>query len=146
MKEYSYGVCPYRIKKGKVQILLIQPKGHTEWGFIKGKINIGESISECAKRETLEETNINININNLEDYFYQKNKRKDVGIFLINTKTLNLKNIKLKKNEVHRINFFDLESDICINKNQSEILQNIRKKFILEESPSKINLCSSYNQ
>ena len=128
-KEYSYGVCPYKIKKGKVQILLIQPKGHTEWGFIKGKIEPNETITECAKRETLEETNIDIIINNLEDYFIQKNKRKDVGIFLINTKTLNLKNIKLQKGEVHRIKFFDLESDIIINKNQSSILENIRNHF-----------------
>lgn len=130
MKEYSYGVCPYKIKKGKVQILLIQPKGHTEWGFIKGKIELDETITECAKRETLEETNIDILINNLEDYFEQKNKRKDVGIFLINTKTLNLKSIKLQKGEVHRIKFFDLESDILVNKNQAEILESIRKKFI----------------
>ena len=130
MKEYSYGVCPYKIKKGKVQILLIQPKCHKEWGFIKGKIELDETITECAKRETLEETNIDILINNLEDYFEQKNKRKDVGIFLINTKTLNLKSIKLQKGEVHRIKFFDLESDILVNKNQAEILESIRKKFI----------------
>lgn len=129
-KEYSCGVCPYKIKKGKVQILLIQPKGHTEWGFIKGKIEPDETISECAKRETLEETNIDLAINNLEDYFMQKNKRKDVGIFLINTKTLNLKNIELQKGEVHRIKFFNLESEILINKNQSEILESIRKRFL----------------
>lgn len=130
MKQYSYGVCPYRIKKGKIQILLIQPKGHTEWGFIKGKIEPNETIAECVKRETLEETNIDLAINNLEDYFMQKNKRKDVGIFLINNKTLNLKNIKLQRGEVHRIKFFDLESDIVINKNQAEILESIRKKFL----------------
>ena len=130
MKEYSYGICPYKIENSKVQILLIQPKGHKEWGFIKGKIKLYETIAECAKRETLEETNIDILINNLEDYFEQKNKRKDVGIFLINTKTLNLKNIKLQKGEVHRIKFFDLESDILINKNQAEILESIRNRFI----------------
>ena len=130
MKEYSYGVCPYKIKKGKVQILLIQPKGHTEWGFIKGKIEQDETIQNCVKRECKEETNIDIQINNLEDYFEQKNKRKDVGIFLINTKTLNLKNIKLQNGEVHRIKFFDLESDILVNKNQAEILESIRNRFI----------------
>ena len=69
-------------------------------------------------------------INNLEDYFVQNNKRKDVGIFLINTKTLNLKNIKLQNGEVHRIKFFDLDSHILINKNQAEILESIRNRFI----------------
>ena len=133
MKEYSYGVCPYRIKNNKVQILLIQPKGHTEWGFIKGKIEEGETTAECAKRETFEETRIDIKINNLENYFEQNNKRKDVGIYLINTKTLNLKNIRLQKGEVHKIKFFDIESDILINKNQSLILQNIKEHFNILE-------------
>lgn len=130
MKEYSYGVCPYKIKKDKVQILLIQPKGHTEWGFIKGKIEQDETIQNCVKRECKEETNIDIQINNLEDYFVQNNKRKNVGIFLINVKKLNLKYIKLQKGEVHRIKFFDLDADILINKNQSEILESIRNRFI----------------
>ncbi len=61
MKEYSYGICPYKIENSKVQILLIQPKGHTEWGFIKGKIDVGETKEECAIRECLEETNISSN-------------------------------------------------------------------------------------
>ena len=130
MKEYSYGICPYKIENSKVQILLIQPKGHLEWGFIKGKIDSDETKAECAIRECLEETNIDVQINNLEDYFIQNNKRKNVGIFLINTKKLNLKNIKLQKKEVHRIKFFDLDSHILINKNQKEILESIRNRFI----------------
>lgn len=129
MKEYSYGICPYKIKNNKVQILLIQPKGHTEWGFVKGKIESNESIAECAIRETLEEIGLKVTINNLEDYFIQKNKRKDIGIFLVNTKILNLKNIKLQKSEVHRVKFFGLEDNIDINKNQSLILQDIREYF-----------------
>ena len=40
------------------------------------------------------------------------------------------KDIKLQKGEVHRIKFFDLDADILINKNQSEILESIRNRFI----------------
>jgi len=40
MKEYSYGICPYIEKNNKTYILLIQPKGHKEWGFCKGKIEV----------------------------------------------------------------------------------------------------------
>ena len=68
-------------------------------------------------------------LNNLEDYFFQKNTKKDVGVFLINTRTLNLKKIKLKKSEIFLVKFFDLYSDIKINKNQSEILSQIREYF-----------------
>ena len=130
MKDYSYGICPYKIENSEVQILLIQPKGHLEWGFIKGKIDSDETKAECAIRECLEETNIIVDEIYLEHFFEQENKRKDVGIFLINTKTLNLKNIKLQNGEVHRIKFFDLDSHILINKNEAEILESIRKKFI----------------
>ncbi len=35
-----------------------------------------------------------------------------------------------KTGEVHRIKFFDLDADILINKNQSEILESIRNRFI----------------
>lgn len=126
-KEYSYGTCPYRIKDGKIQILLIQPKGHIEWGFAKGKIDENETKEQCAIRETQEE--IGLYFNNLENYFEQKNKRKDIGIYLCSFKNKSLKNIKLQKGEVHRVKFFDLYSDIEIYKNQSGILEDIRTHF-----------------
>jgi 8-oxo-dGTP pyrophosphatase MutT (NUDIX family) len=125
-KEFSYGICPYRKKRDKYEILLIQPKGHTEWGFIKGKIDLGETKSECAIRECLEETNIEVQINQLDEYFEQFNKRKDIGIYLVDSKYLNLKNIKLQKKEEHKIKFFDIEKDILINNNQKLILDNIK--------------------
>lgn len=129
-KDYSYGICPYRIKNNKVQIMLVQSKGHTEWGFIKGKIDKGESIQECAKRECQEETNIRFNINNLEDYFYQVNKKKNVGIFLINIDNLDISRMKLAKREIQDLKFFNLDSIINISKNQLKILNSIKEKFL----------------
>lgn len=129
-KEYSYGVCPYKkLPNGDIHIILIQPKGHTEWGFIKGKIEENESLEQCATREAKEETGLQIDINNLENYFLQKNKRKDVGIFLVNVENLDLKKIKLQKGEVHRIKYFDLRKNIDLNKNQREILEQMREYF-----------------
>ena len=133
MKEYSYGVCPYKIKKGKVQILLIQPKGHLEWGFIKGKIDSDETKAECAIRECLEETNIIVDEIYLEHFFEQENKRKDVGIFLVDCCNLDLSNIILEKREVQKIEFFDIKEQIKINKNQEYILFNIQNLFWKKE-------------
>lgn len=129
MKQYSYGVCPYRVKNDNIQILLAQPKGHTEWGFVKGKIEDGETIAECAKRETFEETGLEIKINNLEDYFFQKNTKKRRRYIFNKYKNIKFKKIKLKKSEIFLVKFFDLYSDIKINKNQSEILSQIREYF-----------------
>jgi 8-oxo-dGTP pyrophosphatase MutT (NUDIX family) len=102
MKDYSYGICPYKIENSEVQILLIQPKGHLEWGFIKGKIDSGETKTECAIRECLEETNIIVDGIYLEQFFEQENKRKDVGIFLVDCCNLDLSRIKLEKREIEK--------------------------------------------
>ena len=132
MKEYSYGICPYKIENSKVQILLIQPKGHTEWGFIKGKID-DETKEECAIRECREETNIFVDKIHLEHFFEQENKRKDVGIFLVDCCNLDLSNIILEKREVQKIEFFDIKEQIKINKNQEHILFNIQNLFWKKE-------------
>ena len=132
MKEYSYGICPYKIENSKVQILLIQPKGHTEWGFIKGKID-DETKEECAIRECREETNIFVDKIHLEHFFEQENKRKDVGIFLVDCCNLDLSNIILEKREVQKIEFFDIKEQIKINKNQEYILFNIQNLFWKKE-------------
>ena len=133
MKEYSYGICPYKIENSKVQILLIQPKGHKEWGFIKGKIDVGETKEECAIRECLEETNISVNEIHLENFFEQPNSKKDVGIFLVDCCNLNLSNIKLEKREIENIKFFNIKEHIKINKNQEHILFNIQNLFWKKE-------------
>ncbi len=129
-KDYSYGICPYKINDDSVEIMLVQATGHKEWGFIKGKIDKGESIQECAKRECQEETNIRFNINNLEDYFYQVNTKKNVGIFLINIDNLDISRMKLAKREIQDLKFFNLDSIINISKNQLKILNSIKEKFL----------------
>ena len=129
-KAYSYGVCPYRITNDSIEIMLVQSTGHEEWGFIKGKIDKGESIPECAKRECSEETNIGFDINNLEDYFYQVNSKKNIGIFLIDVNNLDLGRLKLSKRELQAYKWFYITDDIFISKNQIKILDSIKNKFI----------------
>lgn len=131
MKEYSYGVCPYRINNYCTEILIIRSKGHTEWGFIKGKIDKNETPQECAKRETLEETNIKFKKKYLEDYYYQINKNKNIGIFLIDSFNIDISNIILEEREIEEIKWVKLDiSDIAFNKNQTKILNQIKNKFI----------------
>jgi 8-oxo-dGTP pyrophosphatase MutT (NUDIX family) len=108
----------------------VQSTGHEEWGFIKGKIDKNESIPECAKRECSEETNIRFNINDLEDYFYQVNTKKNIGIFLINVNNLDLGRLKLSKKELQDYRFFNIKDNIYISKNQQKILNSIKNKFI----------------
>jgi 8-oxo-dGTP pyrophosphatase MutT (NUDIX family) len=128
MKEYSYGICPYYKVQDEIYIMLIQPKGHVEWGFAKGKIEENESREECAVREFYEETGLTINKAVLENYFEQKNKRKDVGIFLVNIFNMNKDDkINLQSKEVHKIKLFNITDKIDIYKNQEIILNDIIK-------------------
>ena len=130
MKPFSYGVCLYRVNDHKTEILLIRPKGHTDWGFIKGKIDKGETKEECAKRECKEETNISFKVKHLEDYFEQKSTKKNVGIFLIDSINCDLTNIILEEREIEEIKWFKIMDDFIINKNQQKILNKIIDKFI----------------
>lgn len=136
MKELSFGICIYKTNSINVldtEIFLIRPKGSTEFGFIKGKLEHDEPIKHCALRETLEETNIYFDINNLEDYFYQNTPRKFVGIFLIDYSNVDMSNIILQEREVQELVSFNISYDIHINKNQKEILKQIINKLILRK-------------
>lgn len=55
----SCGTVTWRIADGTIQILLIkQRNSDRDWGLPKGKMRSNESYSDCALRETLEETGV----------------------------------------------------------------------------------------
>ena len=64
-EKLRLGVAVGLINK-KNQILLEQRSDCGWWGMTGGKLDIGETIEECAKREIEEECNIKINQNHLE--------------------------------------------------------------------------------
>ncbi len=102
-------------------------------GFIKGKIDPGETKVQCAIRECLEETNIAVKEVYLEHFFEQENKRKDIGIFLVDCCNLDLSRIKLQEKEIDKIKFFNIKEPIKINKNQLMVLLKIQTLFWKKE-------------
>ncbi len=88
MLEKSCGTIPYTIKDGIVYYLLVKSKGGESCGFPKGHVEAGESETETALRETLEETSITVNINDKFRYemSYQMDNgnKKTVVFFLAN--------------------------------------------------------------
>ena len=63
-EEIRLGVAVGLVNK-KNQILLEQRSDCGWWGMTGGKLEIGESIEECAAREVKEESNLEINQNHL---------------------------------------------------------------------------------
>lgn len=87
--EKAYGICLYKKHKSSYKILLCQSIDNLEkWGFLKGTKRDKETPRKTAIREFTEESSIKINGKNLEDFFYQKNKKKDVGIFMLDGSTI----------------------------------------------------------
>lgn len=59
----SCGTLPWRLTDGKIFVLLIKQFANKDaWGIPKGHINEGETLQECAKRETFEETGLKVEI------------------------------------------------------------------------------------
>lgn len=56
------GAIPWRLKNGKLQVLVIHRPKYDDWSWPKGKLDQGESIAECALREVREEIGLRITL------------------------------------------------------------------------------------
>ncbi len=84
-KTTSCGAITWRVRDGKLQVLLIKQFEHREtWGIPKGHIHNNESLEGCAFREVLEETGIRIDLGTrLPDcHAHMKKEDKRVVTFL----------------------------------------------------------------
>jgi predicted NUDIX family NTP pyrophosphohydrolase len=80
MKLESFGTLLYRKINSKIEVLLVHPSGKPDqaWSIPKGNKNDGEKGIEAAARETLEETGVSINIEDLHSFGYVVYKSKKV--------------------------------------------------------------------
>ncbi len=138
----AYGIVIYTIKKNSIKILLCKSvKSKDRWGCLKGLKESKENSETCAKRELYEESSIKVDIPIYEDYFEQKNKNKDIGVWLVNAK--NIKNLqdmfiedRLKDNylswENSKVKFFDINDLPKIKKKQERLISKI-KNFLQKQ-------------
>jgi 8-oxo-dGTP pyrophosphatase MutT (NUDIX family) len=88
--ESSCGAVVFRDIKGDIRYLLIKNKRSAHWGFPKGHIEPGETKTQTAFREVLEETGIHINIfdgfESISQYKIRDKIEKTVSIFVGTTK------------------------------------------------------------
>ena len=128
LKEFSYGICPYSIMNGIFYVLLNKTSAGSYFNFFKGKREAQESIEQCAIREFQEETGVKVHIKDLEQFYYQKNIRKDVGIFLVNWAKYQHVPFHFQEKEIWSASWVPLKS-IKTSKNQQNIIDNIELDF-----------------
>lgn len=56
--ERAAGGVVWRDGKQGVEVLLVHRPAYRDWTFPKGKLDAGESLIECARREVIEETGV----------------------------------------------------------------------------------------
>jgi len=123
-KVNSYGICPYLIINNLYYILLNKTSENSKLNFFKGKINKNENISNCAIREFKEETDILIKISDFEEYFYQYNRRKNIGIYLVDWTKYYKKEFNFDKKEIYST-YWKRINNSTISKNQIKIYNDI---------------------
>ncbi len=134
-KIKAYGICLYKKDQDTIKILLCKSvSSKNRWGFLKGIWELNETQEETAIREFKEESNIQITQNNFEQFFEQINKKKDIGIYLVNFyQVQNISNYfvfdQLRQNNLSRENtevkFFDINKIPDIKKKQAVMIVNI---------------------
>lgn len=134
-KIKAYGICLYKKDKNTIEILLCKSTlSKKKWGFLKGVKDNLETKQQTAVREFYEESGIDIKPYQLERYFEQKNKNKDIGIFLVNFAKIKdiytfFTNNRLKDNylciENSDVRFFNIENLPPIKKKQVSMMEEI---------------------
>jgi len=128
-KEQSFGICPYQIMNGFFYVLLNKTSEESFYNFFKGKTEEGEIVKETAIREFYEETGIKISESDLEDYFFQKSPRKDIGIFLVDWNKYQDSLFSFQEREIWSASWVQLKDGDIMSKNQQKIFNDINLAF-----------------
>lgn len=129
IKHKNISVCGCIIMNNeKNKVLLVKGASSECWGFPKGALENNETLIDCAKRETMEETGLNVlineetkhtSINGIDYYYIFINKDKE---------NINYKNV-IDKDEISEIKWFDIseliETKIRLNKSVKLFIDNL---------------------
>jgi len=124
-KLFSYGICLYKIEEEEILIYLNKTSSISDWNFFKGKMEDNETFEETAIREMFEETNILVKKKHLEDLFEQTNKKKNMGVYLVDYNVIDFKKLLLDKKEIFEGKWLNIKDKIIVSKNQKKILNKL---------------------
>jgi 8-oxo-dGTP pyrophosphatase MutT (NUDIX family) len=79
------GGVPWRLREGRLEVLVVHRGKYDDWTFPKGKNRPGEKDEDCAVREVAEETNVRVTLGDeLSTVVYEsKGKPKRVRYWVL---------------------------------------------------------------
>lgn len=133
LHEKSCGAIVYRKYHGNTEILLIKHINSGHWSFPKGHVEEGETEEETAKREIMEETGIDVNLDTtfreIVTYSPKKDTQKNVVYFIGKAKNTDY---RPQEDEIAEIKWVEigLAGKVLAYENDKSIV-NKAKKFII---------------
>lgn len=97
------------LNKPMTKILMVQPLGGKSWGFPKGKVNEGEADIDCAAREVLEETGVDISsYTKARDFVAYYNGGQLVKLFIVRGIPESIAAAPIARKEIRAVGWHDL--------------------------------------
>ena len=133
LHEKSCGAIVYRKYHGNTEILLIKHVNSGHWSFPKGHVEGNETEIETAKREIMEETGIDVNLDptfcEIVTYSPKKDTQKNVVYFVAKAKNTDF---VPQEEEIAEIRWVEIDraGHVLSYENDRSIV-NKAKKFII---------------
>lgn len=129
-REKSCGALVYRKDKDRYKLLLVKHRYGGHWCFPKGHVEAGENEVQTALREVMEETGIQITLQEgfrqEVEYFPKPNVRKQVIYFLGEAQ---YEEYTMQEEEIRKITWADLDKAyyMVTFKNDKNLINEARK-------------------
>lgn len=111
--EITSGAVVYQKEDAKIKYLLLQSTNKNQfWGFPKGHVEANESLLETAKREIMEETQLDLSIDPefsvATEYDLPNGNHKQMTLFTAQVAPKQV--VKLQAAEIKNAGWFDYET------------------------------------
>lgn len=133
--EKSCGAIVYRKHHGNIELLLIKNANGGHWSFPKGHVEFGETEEQTAIREIMEETGIEVVLDNkfreVITYAPKKDITKDVIYFLAKAVTYEY---TPQKEEIARIKWVEINNAHTLLSYDNDRQLVLKAKSIIKDS------------
>ncbi|MBE7037573.1 MAG: NUDIX domain-containing protein [Ruminococcaceae bacterium] len=141
-KEKSCGAIVYRLDGDNILVLMVKHINGGHWSFPKGHVEQNETEAQTAKREIMEETGINVEIDTRfkekVTYSPKKDVLKDVIFFAAKTEEKEYIRQQEEISKIEWVNLTDAEKKVAFENDRMMIKNFI--KYITNHAEYERNI------